>query len=315
MLRRRMPREMRFVLGWMLGFAFLLTPLKVSSAPVCPAISASEMVVLGLTHSCLPEDSEFRPAYGGDGRNVMELDEVSLQRALNLIHRNSDNYVAMIFHASWCPFSKTSMPVFVILSSLFPTIHHIAVEESAVRPSLLSRYGVHGFPTLFLQNSTTRLRYRGSRTFSSVLAFYVDVTGIKPSSPELSPEKVKDLLNLTKAVMDAETEYCPFSWAKSPEKLLQQETYLALAISFLALRLLYFLLPRLLAGTKCFWERYVQGRGVAIHWERLQAYREQAVYIFGYMLCIPRLCKGSNLQGGAMNARAWASKSLACVHR
>ncbi|CAN6479892.1 unnamed protein product [Victoria cruziana] len=310
-----MRSEMMFVLGWILGFAFILMPLEVSSAPVCPGISAVDMVVLGLTYSCLPADSEFRPANGGDGRRVMELDEVSLQRALNLIHRNNETYVAIFFHASWCPFSKTSMPVFVLLSSLFPIIHHIAIEESTVRPSLLSRYGVHGFPTLFLQNSTTRLRFRGSRTFSSMLPFYVDVTGMKPSSPELSPEKVKDMLNLTTAVKDAETEYCPFSWAKSPEKLLQQETYLALATSFLALRLLYFLFPRFLAGTKWFWERYVQVRGIAVLWERLQVYREQAVYIFSYMLCIPRLCKRSNLLVGAMNARAWASKSLACVHR
>jgi len=43
--------------------------------------------------------------------------------------------------------------------------------------SILSRYGVHGFPTLFLLNSTMRVRYHGSRTINSLVAFYSDVTG------------------------------------------------------------------------------------------------------------------------------------------
>lgn len=43
--------------------------------------------------------------------------------------------------------------------------------------SILSKYGVHGFPTLFLLNSTMRVRYHGSRTLGSFIAFYGDVTG------------------------------------------------------------------------------------------------------------------------------------------
>lgn len=53
--------------------------------------------------------------------------------------------------------------------------------------SILSKYGVHGFPTLFLLNSTMRVRYHGSRTLGSFIAFYGDVTG------RASPEKL--LLN------------------------------------------------------------------------------------------------------------------------
>ncbi|KAI8018038.1 Histidine kinase 3 [Camellia lanceoleosa] len=45
-------------------------------------------------------------------------------------------------------------------------------------------------------------------------------------------------------------ESCPFSWARSPENLLQRETYLALATPFVLLRLLYFLLPTLSACTR-----------------------------------------------------------------
>jgi len=43
--------------------------------------------------------------------------------------------------------------------------------------SILSKYGVHGFPTLFILNSTMRVRYHGSRTLASLIGFYNDVTG------------------------------------------------------------------------------------------------------------------------------------------
>lgn len=43
--------------------------------------------------------------------------------------------------------------------------------------STLSKYGVHGFPTIILLNSTMRVAYRGSRTLDSLATFYSDVTG------------------------------------------------------------------------------------------------------------------------------------------
>lgn len=42
---------------------------------------------------------------------------------------------------------------------------------------ILSKYGVHGFPTLFLLNSRMRVRYHGNRSFESLAAFYSDVAG------------------------------------------------------------------------------------------------------------------------------------------
>ncbi|MCL7050187.1 hypothetical protein MKW94_020113 [Papaver nudicaule] len=110
------------------------------------------------------------------GVGVTEGDDVSLQKVLNLVHKNSHDYVAVLFYASWCPFSRTCRPTFAAMSSLYPSILHFAFEESVVKPSILSRYGVHGFPTLFLFNSTMRVWYHGSRTLSSLVAFYSDVT-------------------------------------------------------------------------------------------------------------------------------------------
>lgn len=65
---------------------------------------------------------------------IVKGDEVSLQRALNIVHMNSHEYVAVLFYASWCPFSRTFRSSFSILSSLYPSIPHFAIEESAVRP-------------------------------------------------------------------------------------------------------------------------------------------------------------------------------------
>lgn len=61
-------------------------------------------------------------------------DEVSLQRVLNMVHRNTHDYVAILFYASWCPFSAIFRPSFSILPSLYPSIPHFAIEESVIRP-------------------------------------------------------------------------------------------------------------------------------------------------------------------------------------
>lgn len=64
----------------------------------------------------------------------MKGDEVSLQRALNIVHTKSHEYVAVLFYASWCPFSRIFRPRLSILSSLYPSIPHFAIEESTIRP-------------------------------------------------------------------------------------------------------------------------------------------------------------------------------------
>jgi thiol-disulfide isomerase/thioredoxin len=61
-------------------------------------------------------------------------DEVTLAKAINLLHMNKDDYIAILFYASWCPFSQECKPNFETLASLFPNIHHFAFEESTIRP-------------------------------------------------------------------------------------------------------------------------------------------------------------------------------------
>ncbi|XXG86402.1 hypothetical protein AAC387_Pa11g1305 [Persea americana] len=288
--------------------------IRVSSSsvsPICPAASSIDSSILQtmmMEDLCLVSDFTSSSSAAGDDRvGVMEVDEVSLQRALNEVHMNGHEYVSLLFYATWCPFSKTLRSNFTILSSYFPTIRHFAVEESSVGPRMLSRYAVHGFPTLFLLNSTMRVRYHGSRALDSLFSFYDDVSGVKPASLDgMMFERIWDQLNLTK-IVDTEQE-CPFSWARSPEKLLQQETYLALAITFVLLRLLHFLLPTLRVCFEQAWRWWMRNMNLSL-WEHPLSCLQQAIQVLGSK----KPCKRSNLQEGAMNAKAWASKSLATV--
>ncbi|XP_057973379.1 5'-adenylylsulfate reductase-like 4 [Malania oleifera] len=300
--------------GWEAGVFLLVVfgrltgadPARVSSSSssqgACSVRSVTD-AILGFRDSmCVLDDGENDLFVG-----VTEGDEVSLLRALTMVHSGSHEYVAVLFYASWCPFSKICRPSFSILSSMYPSIPHFAIEESAIRPSMLSKYGVHGFPTLFLLNSTMRIRYHGSRTLRSLVAFYDDVTGIKTAAlHQTALEKIRHSSNHEKH-NTAEQESCPFSWARSPENMLRQETYLALATAFVLLRLLYYTLPALLVCAQGAWRRRIRNLSL---WEHPLAYLNRSRQIFN---SLKEPCKKRNLQGGAMNAKAWASKSLASV--
>ncbi|KAJ0988410.1 hypothetical protein J5N97_006766 [Dioscorea zingiberensis] len=281
-----------------------LVPAGAEELGLCLSVSPLDSF-LGLHHECLVSDL---PLAGRVPVGVLEGDEVALQMALNIVHKNRREYVAVLFHASWCPFSKICRPNFDAMSSMFPTIRHFAFEESVIRPSILSRYGVHGFPTLFLLNSTMRVRYHGSRAISSLVTFYTDVTGIKPAPP-LPSEKVEDQANLTELKGDAEQENCPFAWARSPEKLLKQDTYLALSSAFVLLRMLYFLLPRLNSCVMRAWGWRIRHASPMNTWDYFRASLMQAKQSFNKL----NPCKQSDFQEGALHAKIWASKSLASV--
>ncbi|XP_020581002.1 5'-adenylylsulfate reductase-like 3 [Phalaenopsis equestris] len=257
----------------------------------CRRISAGESILIPPETCSLLDVGPVGVEFPG----VVEGDEIALQRAASIVISKKDQYVAVLFYASWCPFSKKCLPNFNSMASLFPTVPHFAFEESVIRPSILSRYGVHGFPTLFLLHSSMPVRYHGSRSTSSLTAFYSNVTGIKPASPDKTTmRKAVNLISLTE--QNSDHENCPFSWARSPEKLLRQETYLTLACSFLILRLMHSVLPKLM-GCLISMRNYSQ---VFLH---------QTKRGFGRLNPSSR----RNLKEGAINAKAWASKSLASV--
>ncbi|KAF5958795.1 hypothetical protein HYC85_006020 [Camellia sinensis] len=183
-----------------------------------------------------------------------------------------------------------------------------------------------------------RVCYHGSQTLGSLVSFYDDVTVFcslhylyqitEEISQAISNENKVTFLGLKTESLNGtylertgqssddgknnhpEQESCPFSWARSPENLLQQETYLALATVFVLLRLLYFLLPTLSACTRLVWRLYIPNMKLKSLWEHPPAYLNRAIQLFN---SLKEPWKRSNLQEGAMNAKAWASKSLASV--
>ncbi|KAL6578351.1 5'-adenylylsulfate reductase-like 4 [Orobanche minor] len=287
------------VLFVLLGSLTCEDPVRVPLPPaVCPLNSVKDIIFASQNDVCSVCETGFSHTTG-----VIEGDEATLQKALNVIHKNEHDYVALLFYSSWCPFSASFKPSFSVLSSIFPPIPHFAIEESAVRPSILSKYGVHGFPSLILLNSTMRMRYQGSRTLDSLISFYDEFTGIKVSDDRVSKSKI--ICSGCDEKNDNNQETCPFPWAKSPENLFQQETYLTMATLFVILRLLYFFYPTLRKWAQLAWRRYTMNVSVNGLWEL-----NQIIHLFSFL---KEPYKKSNLQEGAKNAKAWASKSLATV--
>jgi hypothetical protein len=135
--------------------------------------------------------------------------------------------------------------------------------------------------------------------------------GINASVKSTAGEATIHSLDDIEHKKDAEQENCPFWWARSPEKILQQDTYLALATAFVILRLLYLLFPKIDSFVRWAWRRHNLFANLTGAHESFLTYLEQARQKF-HRLC-PSSSKRGNLQEGAMNATAWASKSLASV--
>jgi thiol-disulfide isomerase/thioredoxin len=182
-----------------------------------------------------PSKHDYVASERPQSTRVAELNETTLEKALDLVHTSNGTYIAVLYYATWCPFSRQVRPVYDVLSALFPTVHHVAVEESSVRPSVLSQYGVHSFPILFMHNRTARVRYYGPRNLEYLKRFYQNYTGLSVAEGE--PSKKEDCA-FARLVYNAGTdarEGCPYPWAISPEKWLQDDMYLNLAVVFLVL--------------------------------------------------------------------------------
>jgi len=54
-----------------------------------------------------------------------------------------NTYYSIFFYASWCPFSRKTRPIFDALSSMFPQIRHLAIEESSAMPRYICICGYY----------------------------------------------------------------------------------------------------------------------------------------------------------------------------
>ncbi|KAK8937057.1 5'-adenylylsulfate reductase-like 5 [Platanthera zijinensis] len=212
-------------------------------------------------------------------------------------------YLSVLFHASWCPFSRNVKPIFDSLTSMFPLTRHLTVEESSAVSSAFSRHGIHGFPSILLASRTARIIYDGPKDLVSLVRFYRKSTGQEP---------------VTYLYVDQTKEKRKFSqpWPIAANELLKNEPYLAFSLLFVVFRAFTFLFPHFISQLIAFFwmSSALRHVNLGILSERSQLLGRflHVIDIKGAWSKLRRSNKTRNFHRGAKSAREWAS-SLASV--
>ncbi|KAF8396007.1 hypothetical protein HHK36_017618 [Tetracentron sinense] len=226
-----------------------------------------------------------------------------LDRALSSSQRNS--YTAVLFYASWCPFSRGARSKFDVLNSMFPQIRHLAIEQSSALPSVFSRHGIHSLPSIIMVNQTSRVLYFGPKDLCSFIHFYKRITGLEPVQ-YFAEDQTSSLESSEKPLLQ------PWN-GSSLKEMFTREPYLVLSVLFLCFRAFLYLFPQMLSRLRAFWVSYVPHLNMGIFGETSLLLGRVLHVIDVKRVCHKlRLCKSRNFEKGAKNARVWAS-SLASV--
>ncbi|XWS64857.1 hypothetical protein CRYUN_Cryun05aG0040100 [Craigia yunnanensis] len=249
----------------------------------------ADVFIKNLHLHCSPSISPIPP---------LKVDGNFLDRALTSKQRN--DYTSVLFYASWCPFSCSLRPKFDILSSMFPQVEHLVVEQSSALPSIFSRYGIHSLPSILIVNQTSRIRYHGPKDLSSIVQFYEKTTGFEPVQYISEKEPV---------VSGGYNKYMLQSWNESSlMQIAKREPYLAFAVLFLCLKVLLSIFPEVLSRLKAFWVSYAPHLNLEIFGETSQLFTRALHMVDVRRVWTKlRLCKTRNFHQGAKSARVWAS--------
>ncbi|XP_059647325.1 5'-adenylylsulfate reductase-like 5 isoform X1 [Cornus florida] len=266
---------------------YALRRVSSSSISMCP--HQSSLFINALRFQC---PLSFPP------NSPLQVDGDFLDRTLTSIRGNVQTSV--LFYASWCPFSRTAHSKFEALASMFPQIDHLAVEQSSAMPSVISRYGIHGLPTILIVNQTSRTRFCGSKDLRSLVKFYEKTTGFEPVQNAHVAQPIK-LRNSEKFVMQ--------SWTGSSlNKILAREPYLVLSTLFICLRILVHVCPKAMSHFKGFWVSFVSHFNMEMFGGGSQILGRVVHLIDAKRAWTKlKLCKTRNFHDGAKNARVWAS--------
>lgn len=222
----------------------------------------------------------------------IEMNGESLDNLLSSSHMNE--FVAILFYASWCPFSSNIQPKFDALSSMFPQIKHVMIEQSSVPPIVFSRFGVHGVPSILIVNKTTKIQHHGPKELHSLVHFYKKATGLEP------------LINLTEDQI---------GFLENKPKVLESNTitepYLIFSLFFIFLKTLLYLYPNMVSKIITLWLTYIPHLNLAIFGESRQILArvrhvfdiKRAFWAFSKL----KLIKSRNFDNGARSACVWTS--------
>ncbi|KAF8660948.1 hypothetical protein HU200_057327 [Digitaria exilis] len=200
-------------------------------------------------------------------------------------------YTAVLFYASWCPFSQQMRPMFDDLSSMFPRVKHLAVEQSNVMPAVFSKYAVRSLPSIIIARGSYQFWTLRSKDLDSMVKFYTVVTGQDPVA----------YIGPGKWTAAQSTHYAKL-WNSSISEAVKREPYLAFSILFICLRIFLFFFPKFSSLIKGFWDQYFQQINLGI-----LAKLNQLLECVPHALDVRKVWSKLRLMIGAKNARVWAS--------
>ncbi|KAL7081661.1 hypothetical protein ACP275_14G052700 [Erythranthe tilingii] len=227
----------------------------------------------------------------------IQVDGESFEKAMSSSQKKG--YTAVLFYASWCPFSTIFQSKISTLSSMYPHVKHIMVEQSSATPSIFSRYGIHSVPSLLIVNQTTRMRYHGRKDLDSLKDFYKRTTGLNP---------VVDMVEETSSNSETGQNSIQLANEASLMKAFSREPYLALSAVFVLLRAFLYFFPGIASRLLAIWAAVIPRLNLRIFGESRQ--------LLGHVLHLMDVkriwnklknCKTRNFVKGARNARVWAS--------
>ncbi|KVI08322.1 5'-adenylylsulfate reductase-like 5 [Cynara cardunculus var. scolymus] len=224
----------------------------------------------------------------------IEMDGESLDRLLS----STNVYKAILFYASWCPFSRNAQPKFDALASMYPQIMHVKVKQSSALPSVFSKHGIHSVPSILIVNGTTRMQYHGPKNLHSLSDFYQRTTGLEP------------LMYLTEDQVMPSSENRPRS-VVSWKDIMSEEPYLVFSLSLVLLKAFLILCPEVVSSVIALWVAYIPRLNLAIFGESRQVLTH-ALQLFDVKSAFSKLkvSKSRKFHNGARSARVLASLSL-----
>lgn len=208
-------------------------------------------------------------------------------------------YTVVLYYASWCPFSSIFRSKFSALSSMYPQIKHLMVEQSSAVPSVFSRYGIHSVPSLLIVNQNMRWKYHGRRDLVSLVNFYKRATGLDPVMDMFEDNSCSPASN--------ENIFKPWNRGSFTE-IIWRELYLVLSVVFVLSRAILYCFPEIVCRITELWVACIPHLNLGIFGESRVFHLIDVKRIWSKL----KVCKTRNFHEGARNARVWAS-SLASV--
>ncbi|CAA2992300.1 5'-adenylylsulfate reductase-like 5 [Olea europaea var. sylvestris] len=286
---------------WRMIYACILMCIVAASATSFPTSSFTAMCV-GESKTFLHDLKSQCPASIPFSSFPIQMDGESFDRAMS--SSQEIVYTAVLFYASWCPFSSIFQSRFAALSSMYPQIKHVMIEQSSAMPSVFSRYGIHSVPSLLIVNQTARMKYHGHKDLHSLVNFYKRTTGLDPVV-DMSEDKINSSENDQKVLQ--------LWWGSSLKGTFSREPYLVLSVVFVLSRAFLYFFPEIVFRAMALWLAHIPHLNMGVFGESRQLLgRVFQLIDIKRIWSKLKLCKTRNFHKGARNARVWAS-SLASV--